>query len=128
MPDNKNKINEMLMRAQQFEEGIREQFQRLGWGTPYGQNSSVYDFYLCWQGKTYGGVDCFYCGDVRRIKTFVDRKVAKIKSILEKDKPPIFVMTNGGVFDVYYDGVFMYTLSSPPDPVGFMITRGSVEE
>lgn len=41
MPDNKNKINEMLMRGQQFEEGIREQFQRLGWGTPYGNNSSV---------------------------------------------------------------------------------------
>ena len=94
-------------------------FTNLGWSVECERTieglSLRPDIVLSFEGKTYGYVEVVGDKDI----DIVVRKKEEIAYYLENNKPEIFILTNGIIFDIFYEGRYSNTLTVPPSPENY---------
>lgn len=102
----------------ELEEACASLFSNLGWDvkkeTIITLEKGVFrpDIELSDGGKVYGYVEVVTSMEPKDLVA----KQQTIKVIMDKCKPELFVLTNGIIFDIFYNGNFAGTQSVPPTP------------
>lgn len=116
-------MDEKITNDSALESQCVELFTNLGWNVERGGNTEgeIFrpDITLSYQGHTYGYVGIMGNMDIDMLK----EKKKRIASFLETEKPTLFVLTNGGSFDIFYNGKYATTQTIPPSPEGIYTMR-----
>lgn len=109
-------MDERRKTGPELEAHIINIFTKAGWNCVFAKEPSSFDVVLTKGGVEYGYVEAIYMMNGRALK----RKVEKIKACLEELKPMLFIVTNGTVFETYFDGVYYATTTIPIEYQAFV--------
>ena len=109
-------INMEGLSGSELKEACKKLFNNLGWKIKQDSivkmESGIFepDIILQINGKDCGYVEVITSYEQQDI---IDKQEV-VKAIIDECKPRVFVLTNGKVFDIFYDGIFSCTQSLPP--------------
>ena len=116
MDSNIPEIDMTRLKENELEVACVKLFSNLGWDAKlasdvsFGTRTLRPDIVL-----SDGLKDCGYVEVISSMKPeSIWRKKEQIQFIIDKCKPAIFILTNGIVFDVFYDGKYSGSNSTPP--------------
>lgn len=104
------------LRAIELEYRMTSAFQRGGWDV---DRTGRYDILLCHDGHEIGIVECIFAYNEN---PFPVRDAKRIKKFFNQDIP-LFILTDGANYEVYYDGQFIGSMTVPLSYAGYTYTR-----
>ena len=95
---------------------VAQVFSNLGWNVTMdsgkADNGLVTDLQLVSDGKVCGYVEVFSLSS----REAAVRKKERVQKIVKEMRPDFFILTNGVLYDVFFDGNYVTSMTVPPSP------------